>query len=45
MQLDTSYQYLNKTYSLVYEAISKVDYSDIVQMKTRQKISTYVHLT
>ena len=30
MQLDTSYQYLNKTYSLVYEAISKVDYSDIL---------------
>ena len=37
MQLDTSYQYLNKTYSLVYEVILKVDYSDIVQMKTKQK--------
>ena len=46
MQLDTSYQYLNKTYSLVYEAISKVDYSDILyKWKLNKKISTYVHLT
>ena len=46
MQLDTSYQYLNKTYSLVYEAILKVDYSDILyKWKLNKKISTYVHLT